>query len=255
LIEDPEIIEILGELGLILLLFFIGMEISLPDIFKMINTAFIGVIMQVTGSIAVVLILGLILGWSFPVIIFLGFVIALSSTAVVIKLLEEKNEINTAIGQHVVSILIMQDLVIVPMILITEYLGGKVHSTGMIIVQIIGSLAIISGFVWILKKKKIKFPFQEYLVKDHELQVFVAILFCFGFAILTSYMGLSAALGAFFAGILVHASDSTKWFHESLHSFRIAFVSMFFVSIGFLYGKLAGNNPAPFCGIPGQSHY
>lgn len=233
-IQNIDMIEILGELGLILLLFFIGMEISLPDMVKIWKTSLIGVVIQLLASIAFVTGIGLYYDWTFNRIIIIGFVLALSSSAVVIKLLEDKNELHTSIGQNVLSILIMQDILIVPLLIITELLGGNKPSVQEVVLQVVGSLVIIGVFIYIMKYKTIKLPFRDKLKKDHEAQVFVAILFAFGFAILTSFLGLSAALGAFFGGIIVHAADSTQWFHDSLHSFRVAFVSMFFVSIGMM---------------------
>ncbi len=233
-IKDIKMVEELGELGLILLLFFIGMEISLPDLVKLWKTSLFGTLIQIAASILAVYALGYFFNWKIQQVIVVGFVISLSSSAVVIKLLESKNEINTAIGQNVISILLMQDMLIVPMLIITELLGGTVPTTKEIVLQATGGLLIIAIFIIILKKGKIKLPFSKWMENDHELQVFIAILFSFGFASLTAFLGLSAALGAFFAGIIVHATDTKEWFHDSLHAFRVSFVSMFFVSIGML---------------------
>lgn len=234
LITDINLIETLGELGLILLLFFIGMEISLPEFLKLWKTSLFGTLIQIAVSILFVSILGLFVDWNLEQIIVIGFVLSLSSSAVVIKLLEDKSEIKTKIGQNVISILLMQDMLIVPMLIITEYMSSEKPDTNQIITQIIGSILILLIMLWILKKKKIKMPFSKKFENDHELQIFVALLFSFGFAIFTAFLGLSAALGAFFAGIIVHAADNKEWFHNSLHPFRVSFVSMFFVSVGML---------------------
>lgn len=233
-IEDIKVVEELGELGLILLLFFIGMEISLPDLVKLWKTSLFGTLIQIGASFLAVYALGYFINWELRQVIVVAFVISLSSSAVVIKLLESKNEINTAIGQNVISILLMQDMLIVPMLIVTELLAGVKPTTEEIILQSAGGLLIIGIFIFILRKGKIKLPFSKLMEKDHELQVFIAILFSFGFASFTAFLGLSAALGAFFAGIIVHATDTKEWFHDSLHGFRVSFVSMFFVSIGML---------------------
>ena len=234
IIQNQSIIEILGELGLILLLFFIGMEISLPDMFKMWKTAFFGVLLQVLASILIVSIIGYYFDWGMHMIIILGFILSLSSSAVIIKLMDEKNELDTSIGQSVLSILLMQDMIIVPMLLITDFLSGEMPTIGSVVLQVSGGIVVLLVFAYILKNKTIHLPFADRIKADHEVQVFVAVLFSFGLAILTSLIGLSAALGAFFAGIIVHAADSTDWVHDSLHSFRVVFVSIFFVSIGML---------------------
>ncbi len=233
-IEDIKVVEELGELGLILLLFFIGMEISLPDLVKLWKTSLFGTLIQIAASIIAVYALGYFFNWDIQHVIVVAFVISLSSSAVVIKLLEGKNEISTAIGQNVISILLMQDMLIVPMLIITELVAGVTPTTEEIILKSAGGLLIIGIFIVILRKGKIKVPFSKWMEKDHELQVFIAILFSFGFASFTAFLGLSAALGAFFAGIIVHATDTKEWFHDSLHGFRVSFVSMFFVSIGML---------------------
>lgn len=233
-IDNVELVEELGELGLILLLFFIGMEISLPELVKLWKTSLFGTLIQILASVLAIFAIGHFFNWSLEQIIVIGFVISLSSSAVVIKLLEDNNEINTSIGQNVISILLMQDMLIVPLLIITELLSGLRPTNTEMIMQIGGGLFIILIFIFILKKGKIKLPFSKWMEKDHELQVFIAILFSFGFASFTSFLGLSAALGAFFAGIIVHATDTKEWFHDSLHSFRVSFVSMFFVSVGML---------------------
>ena len=92
----------------------------------------------------------------------------------------------------------------------------------------------MEGLFGFLKQKEITLPFSKSIEKDHELQVFIAFIICFGFALGTALFGLSAALGAFVGGIFVHAARSTKWFHDSLHSFRVVFVALFFVSVGML---------------------
>jgi CPA2 family monovalent cation:H+ antiporter-2 len=234
LLTDKDTINVIGEFGLVLLLFFIGMEISLPDLIKKWRIPTMGTLLQVLLSIVMVSLLGLFYDWSMNRVIILGFIISLSSSAVVIKLLQDNNEIQSKIGQSVLSILIMQDILIVPMLILTNYLGGNSPTASEVSMQLIGGLLIIAGIVWIIKKKHITIPFSAYIRKDHELQIFMAFFICFGFALFTSFFGLSAALGAFVGGMVVHASRSTEWIHHSLHSFRVIFVAIFFISIGLI---------------------
>lgn len=234
LVTDEESIKTVGEFGLILLLFFIGMEISLPDFIKNWKVPTFGTIFQVIGSVLMMAVIGWFMDWSVNRIVVLGFIVSLSSSAVVIKLLQDNNESHTKIGQSVISILITQDIVVVPMLIITTYLGGSVPSFKELGLQLIGGILLIVGIVWILKKNKFTLPFSERLKDDHEMQVFMAIIFCFGFAVVTAFFGISAALGAFVGGMVVRASGSTEWFHDSLHSFRVVFVAVFFASVGML---------------------
>ncbi len=233
-IADETLISNLGSLGLVLLLFFIGMEIHLPDLIANWRISVIGTTIQVLASILVVWIISHYFGWNLSQVILLGFVISLSSTAVVIKLLEERKELNTKTGQYVLGILLAQDILVVPMLILLGYLGGHQPDKLELIRQIIGGLLIVGIILFILWKKEIVLPFKAFIRRDHEMQVFVAFSFCFGFSILTAWLGLSAALGAFIAGIVVSSTRSTKWVFESLHAFKILFVALFFVSIGML---------------------
>lgn len=234
IVTDAAAIRTISELGLILLLFFIGMEISLPEFIRNWKVPAIGTLFQIMASILMVGVIGWYFDWDVNRIIVLGFIISLSSSAVVIKLLQDNNEGNSLIGQNVISILLTQDILIVPMLIITSYFGGDSPTLQEISLQILGGLLLVGGMIWIIRKKEISLPFSKRLQQDHEMQVFVAIIFCFGFAILTAFFGISAALGAFVGGMVVHAAKSTEWFHDSLHSFRVIFVAIFFASIGML---------------------
>lgn len=233
-LTDEAMISSLGEFGLILLLFFIGMEISLPDLVKNWKIALIGTPFQILFSIILVYFIGTYLGWPWTRIIVLGFIISLSSSAVVIKLLQDSGQLDSQIGKNVLNILLTQDVLIVPMLIATNYLGGNIPSFNELVLQLTGGIAVILFMAWMLRKKEVRFPYSQQIEQDHELQVFIAFFICFGFAVLTALFHLSAALGAFLAGILVHAARSTSWIHDSLHSFRVVFVAVFFLSIGML---------------------
>ncbi|MGY5352773.1 cation:proton antiporter [Wenyingzhuangia sp. IMCC45533] len=234
IITNTELIEGLGEFGLILILFFIGMEINLPNFIKKWNVAVFGTIIQVLASILIVALIGYFYNWEYSRIVILGFVTSLSSSAVIIKLLQDNKESDSALGENIISILLMQDILIVPMLIATNYLGGNKPQASEILLQCVGGILLIGGMIYILRKKEITIPFSKSFEKDHELQVFFAFTICFGFAVVTSLFGLSAALGAFVAGMVVNSAKSTHWFHESLNSFRVMFVALFFVSIGML---------------------
>jgi CPA2 family monovalent cation:H+ antiporter-2 len=232
LITDGETIHRLGELGIILLMFFIGMEISLPDLVKKWKVAILGTLMQVLISVLTVFLLGYFFEWELNRSIILGFVISLSSSAIVIKILEDKDIIDSNVGQNVLSILLMQDIIIVPLLIATSFMGGDSPPLSTIMLMLVGGLLVIGVLVFIYVKKTIKLPFSSSMEQDHELQVFEAILACFGCALVTSLFGLSGALGAFIGGMIMHAGQSTDWIHDVLHSFRVLFVAFFFIGIG-----------------------
>lgn len=232
LIKNSALVHDIGELGIILLLFFVGMEISLPEFKKQWKISLIGTTMQVLFSIVVMVTLGYFLDWTFSRSIVLGFVIALSSSAVIIRLLEDKGIIDSKLGKNILSILLTQDILIAPMLITTSLLGGEAQPPGKIILLIAGAAFFTILLVYVYRKKEIRLPFSKTLVRDHELQVFAALFFCFGGALLSSFFGLSSALGAFVGGIVMHAGKATQWIHDTLNSFRVLFISVFFVSIG-----------------------
>ncbi|WP_378173977.1 cation:proton antiporter [Aquimarina sp. SS2-1] len=231
-VKDSASIHLLGELGVILLLFFIGMEINLIDFLKRWKLAVIGTLAQIIISVLLVLSIGYYYDWSFARSVVLGFVIALSSSAVVIKLLQDKKLINTKVGKNVLSILLAQDVALVPLLIIISQLGGKSESIQSVILMITGAILIIAVLGYIYVKGIIVLPFSKKIYRDHELQVFMAIFLCFGGALATSFFGLSSALGAFVGGMIINAARATHWIHDTLHSFRILFVSFFFISVG-----------------------
>lgn len=234
LITDESLIINLGSFGLVLLLFFIGMEISLPKLIANWRVSVIGTLIQSLLSICAVWILGYFLNWQPNRIIVLGFVISLSSSAVVINYLQNTGQTDSKVGQNVIGILLVQDVLVVPMLIILNYLSGTIPEPYDIIKQVIGACLILGIIIWVLKRKEIRLPFGKQIRKDYEIQVFIAFAFCFGFSIITAFFGLSSALGAFVAGILVSSAKETTWVHSSLHSFRIVFVALFFVSVGML---------------------
>jgi len=98
--------------------------------------------------------------------------------------------------------------------------------------QLLGAVLIFTVFIFLYKKEEIQFSWLESLEEDHEMQVFMAIVFCAAGALLMGVLGLSPALGAFVGGIVVHAAKETDWIHDNLHPFRIIFVAVFFISVG-----------------------
>lgn len=232
IIANSEILHYFGEVGIILLLFFVGMEISLPEFKNQWKISLIGTSLQVLLSLGIMLLVGHFMGWNLARSVVLGFVIALSSSAIVIRILEERNIMDSELGKNVLSILLTQDVLLAPLLIITSLMGGQTQSTMSLILLIIGTLFFTATLLYIYWKKDIRLPFSKSIKNDHELQVFVALFFCFGGALLSNLFGLSAALGAFVGGMIMNAGQSTKWIHDTLNPFRVLFISIFFISIG-----------------------
>lgn len=234
LLDDAEMIGRIGGIGLIVLLFFVGMEVSPGSLLSRWRLAIFGVALQVAATVGAVWAVALFFDWSISQIIIFGFVISLSSTAVVIKLLKDWNELNTQTGQNVLVVLLAQDLALVPMIIMINVMVGEEVSNSLLIAQLIGAVLLIGVAAWVFTRDHVRLPFAARLRADHELQVFAALLLCFSMALISGELGLSTALGAFVAGLVVSSARETDWVEKSLEPFRVVFVAAFFVSIGML---------------------
>lgn len=233
-ITDQSMVEHLGSLGVTLLLFFIGMEISASRLIAGWRIAVLGTLLQILVSTMVVWAMGEYFHWSLAKIILLGFVISISSTAIVLKLLKDRQELDTPTGQDVLMILLAQDLAIVPMLIVINLVGGQPIELKTVLLQVSGGIAVIAFAIWLVSRKQVHLPFAKRMRQDHEMQVFAALLSCFGLAFVTSLFHLSAALGAFIGGMLVATARETDWIQHSLEAFRTFFMGIFFVSVGML---------------------
>ncbi|PCI39089.1 MAG: sodium:proton exchanger, partial [Thiotrichales bacterium] len=234
MITNQDTLNNMGNFGVILLLFFIGMEVSLGNFLKNWRTITFSTLLQFICNISIVYVCGHFLGWSLGRCLLLSFTISLSSTAVVIKILQDWKEIDTPIGQKVIGVLILQDIALVPIILILTFVGKKSIDVETAVLQITGAILLATLLIFALVKGKVKFPYASKLKQDHELQIFAAFVACFGLAFLSSLFYLSAALGAFVAGILVSSAKETDWVTYRMEPFRVVFVALFFVSIGMM---------------------
>jgi CPA2 family monovalent cation:H+ antiporter-2 len=229
--EEP--IALVGEIGVIVLLFFVGLEVDLPRLATGWKVSVFGTILQVAVSTAAVAGVGYWLDWPMARIVLIGFAISLSSTALVVTMLRQWKELDTDAGHDALGILIVQDFAIVPMLIVISLLGGAAApSPYMIVMQVVGGLALILIVVALVRGWKVKVPFAAALERDLELQLFGALLLCFAASWVTGVIGLSTPLGAFIAGLVVASAKETDWVRHSLEPFRVLLVAVFFVSVG-----------------------
>lgn len=233
LITQVSFIETLGGFGVLMLLFFIGMDISVSSLVKNWRVVILGSIFQVAGSVAVMALLGHFFDWELSRIVLLGFVTSLSSTAVVVSYLEAKGLLPTNVGRDVVGVLLAQDILIAPMIIIISALGGS-FSPGTLALQIFGTIVIGVGLFFLLRKRISLPKIIRGTTPSNDHKLFIALILCFGAALLTNMFHLSLGLGAFIGGTLVSNINNLSWVKEELHSFKTLFVALFFVSIGLL---------------------
>ncbi len=235
LIKAVHDVEILAEIGVIFLLFTIGIEFSLRNLWQIKKIAILGGILQVAYTILSTLTILKIFGYSIQQALFIGFLISLSSTAIVLKLLQEKAQIDSPHGQITLAILIFQDIIIVPMILITPFIAGNTIAFGKeLIVLIIKTAGIIVATLISAKWVVPWILFQITRTRNRELFLLSILVICLAVAWITSSLGLSLALGAFLAGLIISESEYSQQAIGNILPFRDVFLSIFFVSIGML---------------------
>ncbi len=236
LVSNSEAVAILAELGVLMLLFIIGMELNLKSFRAVYQKAVMVVLLQVLICVAVMTLASLFLGFSTSTATVLGFIVALSSTAVAIKMMEDVEEQHTDAGRLTLGILIVQDLAVVPMLLITNSLGNTSIPLYGIILQVLVASAALAGFtIFLSRGPGIKMPFARALTKNTDMGTLAIMAFCFSAATFSgAVLQLSPALGAFLAGMVIGNSSLRKAaIHTALPVQSILLV-VFFLSIGLL---------------------
>jgi len=236
LISDREQVQVLAEVGVIILLFTIGLEFSLAQLKSSKSLLLIAGPAQVFGVLLLIMVGGLSFGLSMKAAIFWGMLLSLSSTAIVLKALAERRENDTLHGRSTIGILIFQDLAVVPMMLMTPFLSDRegMEGMGQILWTLLQSLALVITVVvaarffvpWLLT--------HIVRTRSRELFLLTIVVLALGTAWLTSLVGLSLALGAFIAGLLISESEYSHQALAEVLPFRDSFNSLFFVSIGML---------------------
>jgi len=235
LIHSHNEIELMAEIGIILLLFTIGLEFSLNHLLKIRKIVFWGGLMQlsITAIITMLIAHAYVLSWE--VALFIGLITALSSTAVVFKLLQDRSEITSNYGRTVLGILIFQDIMLVPLILFVPLMGGESPDFQWQIVLLVLKAAFIIGLVYAgnrwLMPKALRLIAQT---KSQELFFMSILLVCLSVALLTAEFGMSLAFGAFLAGLMISESEYSHNVFGNIIPLKDTFTSFFFVSIGML---------------------
>lgn len=235
LIHQTHAITLLAELGVLLLLFLIGMEISLKAFVAEIGPAVAVAAGQLVVGLGISFFFGWLLGWDFPQIVILAFIVALSSTAVAIKILDEIGELRTETGRITIGVLIAQDIAIVPMLIVADNLGGETGISAWTLVPIIGSIVFLGLLIWYLNKPgKLKLPFSEQMTGKPDMIALAMLAFCFGAGTISSLIGLSPVYGAFVAGLIIANSTLRSEAIELTFPVQSILVFVFFLSIGLL---------------------
>jgi len=245
IIEDEENVKKLGEIGMILLLFSLGIELSFKKILDLGKFLLIGGLLQVVLTVILVSLISGAYGYPVSKSIFLGMLISLSSTALVVRYMADRGEISSLHGKASFSILIFQDLIIVPMVMVTPFLGtdSSISINDILIKLALAIAFIIAAIVatrfvvpWILH--------QVVKTRNREAFLMTLMLLCAATVWATGELELSATLGAFIAGLVISESDYSLQAFSEILPLREIFNSLFFVSVGMLFDPaIVLNNP------------
>lgn len=232
IIDDPALIGAASEIGVMLLLFTIGIEFSLDKLARIFRLIFVGGGLQVLLTVAAVTGVLLAFGVSLPNAVFTGFLLSLSSTAIVTKILESRGGVGSPTGQASLGILIFQDLAVVVMVLLVPMLAGQGGGAGGLVVALLKAGGIVAAVL--LLARRVVPKLLEVVARTCSQEIFLlsTLSLCFATAYLTSLAGVSLALGAFLAGLLVSESRFGQQAFGEILPLQILFSAAFFLSVG-----------------------
>lgn len=233
-VEDAALIDQVAEIGIVLLLFTIGLEFSLERLWRIKRAIFIGGGLQLALTIGAVIGILMMFGVRWQIGFYTGALVALSSTAIVLKILGDRNEVSTPKGQLTLGVLIFQDLAVVGLVLIVPMLNGRA-GTALGIAQGIGTAAVIVVLT-VLIARRVMPPILERVARTCSQEIFLLtiIAICLGTAWLTSLAGVSLSLGAFLAGLVMSESRFSHHAFAEILPLQILFSAVFFISVGML---------------------
>lgn len=234
LVQDIHEVELLAEIGVILLLFTIGLEISLKNLQRIRSAVLGGGLSQVLLTFALTAAITYPFFQKWNASVFAGFLVALSSTAIVMKMLFDRGEIDSPHGRLGIAILVFQDLCVVPLMLLIPILAGAKGSSLELFWTLFKSAAIIFVVIFGARSLVPYLLHQIVHTRSRELFVITIILLCLGTALFTSWLGLSLALGAFLAGLIISESEYAYQAISDILPFKDSFNGLFFISIGML---------------------
>lgn len=233
LIANRDAVDTLAEFGVLMLLFVIGMKLDLRRFVVGWKVAIGATLLQIVGSLGMALGLAPLLGWSPGLAVLLGFIISVSSTAVVIKLIEESEGVSSRNGRITIGILIAQDMAVVPMMLVLQGMSRK-GLDPMALGKVGLSVVVVVVLFWLLIRKPVRLPFADIVAKHDDLYPLTGLAWCFGAATLADLLGLSPAYGAFLAGVVIGNSSQRQAMLASAKPIESVLMMVFFLSVGLM---------------------
>jgi CPA2 family monovalent cation:H+ antiporter-2 len=233
-VDDVARVEVFAEVGVVMLLFTIGVEFSLAHIASL-RAVVGGGFIQIGSAVGLSVLAGMAVGLPVNQGVFWGFLIAMSSTAIVLKMVTERGETNSPQGRLTIGILIVQDLAVVPMMVLTPVLGGQGDGGAAAVLWSLAKAVLLVTLILVAARFLVpRLLIEVVRSRSRELFVITIILVCLGIAWLSSLAGLSLALGAFIAGLIISESEYSHQAMAEILPFRDSFNSLFFISIGML---------------------
>ena len=234
LVVDRDLIGLFAEIGVLMLLFLIGMELPLANFLKVWRLALACMALQIVGALCFAFLLSWMLGWTREAAIVIGCVMALSSTAVAIKIMEDIGEMDSETGRLTLAVLIAQDLAVVPMMLIVRDLSRDGFSLFGFVQVALAVVFLVLFLVFLDKRGNLRLAIVERIAGNPDLRAIAALALCLGAAAITGLLGLSPAYGAFLAGILIGSTDHSHAMIRSTQPIQSLFMMVFFLSVGLL---------------------
>jgi CPA2 family monovalent cation:H+ antiporter-2 len=246
LVADPERVRHLAELGVVFLLFEVGLELPLDRVRLLWRRALVAGGLQVLTTVAGVAGFGLALGWALPAALVMGALVAMSSTAVVMRLLAERDEIDAPHGQMAVGILLFQDLCIVPFLLLVPMLAaGPGAPTSGLVLEIGRSLVALAVLAVVARFALPPLLDRMARLRSRELFTMLAVLVVIGSAVIAAEIGLTLAVGAFVGGLVLSASPWAHQLFAEVLPLRGLLLGIFFTAVGMLFDPAVLSNPLP----------
>lgn len=235
LVDYSDEISSLAEFGVILLLFFIGIELSVKAFLRVLQPAVVATLCQIACCILLAISVKSYFGWTLPQILLIGFVLTLSSTAVALMVLQGLGQLRTHAGQLTVGVLVAQDIAVAPMLVFAQSGADVFQQWPLLLVRIVIALLVLAGLlVWIGKTARQRLPLATLLEGNVELAILFSLGACMLAASLTGTMGLSPVFGAFCAGLALSHTNLRKAVLDAILPLQSLLLVVFFVSIGLL---------------------
>jgi CPA2 family monovalent cation:H+ antiporter-2 len=235
-VSNKHAVDMLAEIGVALLLFTIGMELSGEALARLRKPVLVGGTLQIGVTVAVIAGITMLLrGYSLPTGILYGYLAALSSSAIVLSIFQQNGQTNTPHGRLILAILLLQDILFAPMLVSIPLLAGTTGLTLESVFKAVMQVALVSGGVLLFAQYGLP-RLMDMVVRTRlrELALMTTLGLCMGMAMLTHSLGLSLSLGAFLAGLILARSEYSMNVIAGVLPYHDVFMSLFFISVGML---------------------